>query len=75
MKIAVSELIVRFMERLGIDHIFGMPGALFKSIKHYNVNTESELKDLLPKLDHKNSINLIEIMIDKDTFLNYVSRR
>ncbi|MCK5665664.1 MAG: thiamine pyrophosphate-binding protein, partial [Thiotrichaceae bacterium] len=27
MKIAVSELIVRFMERLGIDHIFGMPGA------------------------------------------------
>ena len=27
MKIAVSELIVRFMERLGIDHVFGMPGA------------------------------------------------
>jgi acetolactate synthase-1/2/3 large subunit len=27
MKIAVSELIVRFMERLGISHVFGMPGA------------------------------------------------
>ena len=100
MKIAVSELVVRFMKRLGIDHIFGMPGAhilpvynclyhssiqtvlakheqgaLFKSIKHYTVHTESDLKDLLPKLDHKDSINLIEIMIDKDIFPNYVSRR
>ncbi|MCW9014385.1 MAG: thiamine pyrophosphate-binding protein [Gammaproteobacteria bacterium] len=27
MKIPVSELIVRFIERLGIEHIFGMPGA------------------------------------------------
>jgi acetolactate synthase-1/2/3 large subunit len=27
MKIAVSELIVRFMERLGVEHVFGMPGA------------------------------------------------
>lgn len=27
MKIPVSELIVRFMERLGITHVFGMPGA------------------------------------------------
>ena len=27
MKISVSELIVRFMERLGIEHVFGMPGA------------------------------------------------
>ncbi|MCU7884581.1 MAG: hypothetical protein KZQ82_10330, partial [Candidatus Thiodiazotropha sp. (ex Lucinoma annulata)] len=27
MKIKVSELIVRYMERLGIDAIFGMPGA------------------------------------------------
>ncbi len=27
MKIPVSELIVRYMERLGIKHIFGMPGA------------------------------------------------
>jgi acetolactate synthase-1/2/3 large subunit len=27
MQITVSELIVRFMERLGIGHVFGMPGA------------------------------------------------
>jgi acetolactate synthase-1/2/3 large subunit len=27
MKIAVSQLIVRFIERLGIGHVFGMPGA------------------------------------------------
>jgi acetolactate synthase-1/2/3 large subunit len=27
MKVTVSELIVRYLERLGIEHIFGMPGA------------------------------------------------
>ena len=27
MKVSVSELIVRYLERLGIEHIFGMPGA------------------------------------------------
>ncbi|MDA8257826.1 MAG: thiamine pyrophosphate-binding protein, partial [Betaproteobacteria bacterium] len=27
MNISVSELIVRYLERLGIDTIFGMPGA------------------------------------------------
>lgn len=27
MKISVSELIVRYLERLGVEHIFGMPGA------------------------------------------------
>src|SRR3569833_3457502 len=27
MNISVSELIVRYLERLGIAHIFGMPGA------------------------------------------------
>jgi acetolactate synthase-1/2/3 large subunit len=27
MKIPVSELLVRYMERLGIETIFGMPGA------------------------------------------------
>ena len=26
MNISVSELIVRYLERLGIDHIFGVPG-------------------------------------------------
>ena len=27
MKIPVSKLVVRYMERLGIEYIFGMPGA------------------------------------------------
>ena len=27
MKITVSDLLVRYMERLGIEFIFGMPGA------------------------------------------------
>jgi len=27
MKIKVSELIVKYMQRLGIEYIFGMPGA------------------------------------------------
>jgi acetolactate synthase-1/2/3 large subunit len=27
MKISVSQLIVRFLERLGVEVIFGMPGA------------------------------------------------
>ncbi|MCW8931215.1 MAG: thiamine pyrophosphate-binding protein [Gammaproteobacteria bacterium] len=44
-------------------------------IQHYIVNNESEMKGLLSQLDHKNSINLIEIMIDKNTFPGYVSRR
>ena len=44
-------------------------------IEHYTVNTESDLQGLLPQLDYKKSINLIEIMIDKDIFPGYVSRR
>ncbi len=43
MKIAVSELLVRFMERLGIDHIFGMPGAhilpVYDSLYHSSIQT------------------------------------
>jgi len=43
MKIAVSELIVRFMERLDIDHIFGMPGAhilpVYDSLYHSSIKT------------------------------------
>ncbi len=27
MQVKVSELIVKYMERLGIEHVFGMPGA------------------------------------------------
>jgi len=41
MKITISELIVRFMERLGIDHIFGMPGAhilpVYDSLYHSSI--------------------------------------
>ena len=41
MKIAVSDLIVRFMEGLGIKHIFGMPGAhilpVYDSLYHSNI--------------------------------------
>lgn len=44
-------------------------------INHYRINTESDLQNFLPGLDYKNGINLIEIMIDKDAFPGYVSRR
>lgn len=44
-------------------------------IKYYTVDSESDLQGLLPKLDYKDSINLIEIMLDKDIFPGYVSRR
>ncbi len=44
-------------------------------IEHYLVKSEADLQGLLAKLDHKESINLIEIMIDKDIFPGYVSRR
>lgn len=41
MKMKVSELIVRYMERLGIDHIFGMPGAhilpVYDSLYHSSI--------------------------------------
>lgn len=47
MKIAVSELIVRFMERLGIDHIFGMPGAHILPI--YDSLYDSGIKSVLAK--------------------------
>lgn len=44
-------------------------------VKHYTVMAESDLQGLLPQLDYKDSINLIEIIIDKDIFPGYVSRR
>jgi acetolactate synthase-1/2/3 large subunit len=45
MKIAVSELIVRFMEGLGIRHIFGMPGAHILPVydRLYDSNIETVL--------------------------------
>ena len=43
MKIPVSELIVKYMERLGIEYIFGMPGAhilpVYDSLYHSSVKT------------------------------------
>ncbi len=43
MKIQVSELIVKYLERLGIEYIFGMPGAhilpVYDSLYHSRVKT------------------------------------
>ncbi|MBT5229565.1 MAG: thiamine pyrophosphate-binding protein, partial [Methylococcales bacterium] len=43
MNITVSELIVRFMEKLGIQHIFGMPGAhilpVYDQIYHSSIQS------------------------------------
>jgi len=43
MKIPVSELIVKYMEKLGIEYIFGMPGAhilpVYDSLYHSSVKT------------------------------------
>jgi acetolactate synthase-1/2/3 large subunit len=47
MKIAVSEVIVRFMERLGVEVIFGMPGAHVLPI--YDRLVDSQLKSVLVK--------------------------
>ena len=47
MKIAVSELIVRFMERLGIAHVFGMPGAHILPV--YDRLYDSPIKSVLVK--------------------------
>ncbi|MCU7929349.1 MAG: thiamine pyrophosphate-binding protein [Candidatus Thiodiazotropha sp. (ex Codakia rugifera)] len=47
MKIKVSELIVRYMERLGIDAIFGMPGAHILPI--YDALYDSGIQAILAK--------------------------
>lgn len=47
MNIPVSELIVRYLERLGIDHIFGMPGAHVLPI--YDRLHDSKVKSVLVK--------------------------
>jgi acetolactate synthase-1/2/3 large subunit len=47
MNISVSELIVRYLERLGIDHIFGMPGAHVLPI--YDRLHDSGIKSVLVK--------------------------
>ena len=47
MNISVSELIVRYLERLGVDHIFGMPGAHVLPI--YDRLHDSSVKSVLVK--------------------------
>ena len=47
MKIAVSELIVKYMERLGIEYIFGMPGAHILPV--YDSLYDSNIKSVLVK--------------------------
>ncbi len=47
MNISVSELIVRYLEHLGIDHIFGMPGAHVLPI--YDRLHDSGVKSVLVK--------------------------
>jgi len=47
MKIPVSELIVKFMERLGIEYIFGMPGAHILPV--YDSLYDSSVKAILAK--------------------------
>ncbi len=47
MKIAVSELVVRFMERLGVEVIFGMPGAHILPV--YDGLVDSKIRSVLVK--------------------------
>ena len=47
MKITVSELIVRYMERLGIEYVFGMPGAHILPV-YYSLY-DSRIKSVLVK--------------------------
>lgn len=47
MKIKVSELIVKYMQRLGIEYIFGMPGAHILPV--YDSLYDSEIRSVLAK--------------------------
>ncbi len=47
MKIKVSELIVKYMQRLGIEYIFGMPGAHILPV--YDSLYDSEIRTVLAK--------------------------
>ena len=44
-------------------------------IQHQRVATEADLNNMFATTDYTRGINLVEIMIDKDTFPNYSSRR
>lgn len=45
------------------------------NINHVLIASEDRLDALFNETDFNNSINLIEIIIDKDAFPNYSSRR
>ena len=47
MKITVSELIVRYMQHLGIEYIFGMPGAHILPV--YDSLYDSDIQAILAK--------------------------
>lgn len=47
MKLTVSELIVEYMERLGIGHVFGMPGAHILPV--YDALYDSDIQSVLVK--------------------------
>lgn len=47
MKVKVSELVVRYMERLGVDAIFGMPGAHILPV--YDALHDSSIRSVLAK--------------------------
>jgi acetolactate synthase-1/2/3 large subunit len=47
MQITVAALIVRFMERLGIRHIFGMPGSHILPV--YDQLHDSSIRTILAK--------------------------
>jgi acetolactate synthase-1/2/3 large subunit len=44
-------------------------------INHIPINSEKDIDKLFKKTDFRNSINLIELVIDKNAFPNYSSRR
>ena len=53
---------------------FGLLADSF-GIRHKRVETEEDLDELFSRFDLHNQINLIEIMLDKDAFPNYSSKR
>jgi len=44
-------------------------------INHQRIENKDDLDSLFGSTDFSNAINLIEVMIDKDAFPNYSSRR
>ena len=44
-------------------------------IQHKRIETETELDGLFDSMDFTNDINLIEIILDKDAFPSYLSKR